>query len=61
MFLKKAGTTSLTIVSAFRSKLLKLPTQTKKKEEEEEEEEEERVLYFGADITAHLYRQRYVA
>ncbi len=29
--------------------------------DEEEEEEEERVLYFGADITEHLYRQRYVA
>jgi len=28
---------------------------------DEEEEEEERVLYFGADITEHLYRQRYVA
>jgi hypothetical protein len=28
---------------------------------QEDEEEEERVLYFGADITEHLYRQRYVA
>ncbi len=59
MFLKKARITSLSIGSAFWSKLPKLPTQTKKKEEEEEEEE--RVLYFGADITEYLYRQRYVA
>jgi hypothetical protein len=56
MFLKKATITSLSIVSAFWSKLPKLSTRTKKKEEEEEE----RVLYFGADITEHLYRQRYV-
>jgi hypothetical protein len=55
MFLKKARITSLSIGSAFWSKLPKLPTQTKKKEEEE------RVLYFGADITEHLYIQRYVA
>jgi hypothetical protein len=59
MFLKKATITSLSIVSAFWSKLPKLPTQTKKKEKKEEEEE--RVLYFGADITEHLYRQIYVA
>ncbi len=56
MFLKKARITSLSIVFAFWSKLPKLPTQTEKKEEEEEE----RVLYFGADITEHLYIQRYV-
>ncbi len=59
MFLKKARITSLSIVSAFWSKLPKLPTQTRKKEKKEEEEE--RVLYFGADITEHLYRQIYVA